>query len=310
MAPPENKNLIALFERLLPAETAHTPTPGVTLFRVAESFQRTPISYQPEIIILLQGEKYVYLGDELYQYNASKYLVVPVPLPAECEGRIEPGAAILGLAIAIDAIELGEIVLNMGSAAAEPPPTILPRGIFEAQMTAPMHDAITRLLQSLAQPDDADARVLAPMIKREILYRALRGENGEILRALAGRNRRFFQIAKVLRQFHESYNQAFDMEALARDLDMSSSTFHSSFKSVTNTSPLQYIKQVRLHKARTLMLQNGLNANVAAMEVGYESASQFSREYKRFFGVPPATDVAGVVGSGEAGLAEREAVGS
>ncbi len=156
-------------------------------------------------------------------------------------------------------------------------------------MNEALYDATIRLLQAIADPQDK--KVLAPMIKREIIYRVLQGEKGEILQALAHRNRRFFQIAKVLQKIHESYSNDFDIEKLAKELDMSSSTFHSSFKAVTDTSPLQYIKNVRLHKARTLMIQDGLNANIAAIQVGYESPSQFNREYKRLFGVTPAKDV-------------------
>ena len=155
-------------------------------------------------------------------------------------------------------------------------------------MSEALYDATIRLLQTIADPQDK--KVLAPMIKREIIYRVLKGEKGEILQALAHRNRRFFQIAKVLQKIHESYSDDFDIEKLAKELDMSISTFHSSFKEVTGTTPLQYIKNVRLHKARTLMIEDGLNASIAATQVGYESPSQFSREYKRLFGIAPAKD--------------------
>jgi AraC-like DNA-binding protein len=155
-------------------------------------------------------------------------------------------------------------------------------------MNEALYDATIRLLQAIADP--RDKKVLAPMIKREIIYRVLQGENGGILQALTHRNRRFFQIAKVLQKIHESYSNGFDIERLAKELDMSSSTFHSSFKAVTDISPLQYIKNIRLHKARTLMIQDGLNAAIAATKVGYESPSQFNREYKRLFGVTPSKD--------------------
>ena len=164
----------------------------------------------------------------------------------------------------------------------------LPKGIYDAPMSEALYDATIRLLQAISDPQDK--KVLAPMIKREIIYRVLRGEKGDILQALSHRNRRFIQIAKVLQKIHELYSSHFDIEKLAKELDMSSSTFHSSFKAVTGTSPLQYIKNVRLHKARTLMIQDGLNANIAAIQVGYESPSQFNREYKRLFDVTPAKD--------------------
>jgi AraC-like DNA-binding protein len=271
----------------MPNETILTTSiKGLSLFRIEHSFPRSPYAYDSQIIILGQGEKQVYLGNDVYTYDASRYLVLPVPLPAECEGSAEPSKPILGLTITIDPIEVGEILLDMEDSRKET--QSLPKGIYDAPMSDALYDATIRLLQAIA--DTQDKKVLAPMIKREIIYRVLRGEKGEILQALAHRNRRFFQIAKVLQKIHESYSSHFDIEKLAKELDMSSSTFHSSFKSVTDTSPLQYIKNVRLHKARTLMIQDGLNANIAAIQVGYESSSQFNREYKRLFGVTPAKD--------------------
>ena len=283
----KQKKLIALFSGIMPNETILTTSiKGLSLFRIEHSFPRSPYAYNSQIIILGQGEKQVYLGNDVYTYDASRYLVLPVPLPAECEGSAEPSKPILGLTIIIDPIEVGEILLDMEDSQKET--QSLPKGIYDAPMSEALYDATIRLLQAIADPQDK--KVLAPMIKREIIYRVLRGEKGEILQALAHRNRRFFQIAKVLQKIHESYSSHFDIEKLAKELDMSSSTFHSSFKSVTDTSPLQYIKNVRLHKARTLMIQDGLNANIASIQVGYESSSQFNREYKRLFGVTPAKD--------------------
>jgi AraC-like DNA-binding protein len=283
----KQKKLIELFTGIMPEETVLTTSiKGLCLFRIEQSFPRSPYSYNSEIIIMAQGEKQVYLGIDEYTYDFSRYLVLPVPLPAECEGRTEPGKPLLGLSITIDPIEVGEILLDMEDSKKET--QSLPRGIYSAPMSEALYDATIRLLQAIADP--LDKKVLAPMIKREIIYRVLKGEKGEILQALAHRNRRFFQIAKILQKIHESYSNDFDIEKLAKEVDMSSSTFHISFKAVTDTSPLQYIKNVRLHKARALMIQDGLNANIAALQVGYESPSQFNREYKRLFGVTPAKD--------------------
>jgi AraC-like DNA-binding protein len=284
----KQERIVALLADLVPHETSlATSIKGLDLFRIERSFPRTPYSYSSEIIILAQGEKQAYLGNDVYTYDSSRYLVLPVPMPIDCEGRAEPGKPILGLTIAIDPIEVGEILLDMEDSPKEA--RSLPKGIYDAPMNEALYDATIRLLRAIADP--RDEKVLAPMIKREIIYRVLQGEKGEILQALALRNRRFFRIAKVLQKIHESYSDDFDIEELAKELDMSGSTFHSSFKAVTDTSPLQYIKSVRLHKARTLMIRDGLNANMAAMQVGYESPSQFNREYKRLFGVTPAKDV-------------------
>lgn len=265
-----------------------TSVKGLTLFKAEESFPRSPFKYNSEIVILAQGKKNVYLGNNVYTYDPSRYLVLPVPLPVECEGITDSGEPIIGLSIVINPIEIGEILLEMENTHKEV--NTLPKGIYSAPMNDTLYDATIRLVQALSSP--ADQKVLAPMIKREIIYRIIQGEKGEILQALAHGNKRFFQIAKVLQKIHKSYSEDFDIENMAQELDMSSSTFHSSFKAVTDTSPLQYIKNVRLHKARTLMLHDGLNANMASIKVGYESASQFSREYKRLFGVTPAKDAA------------------
>ena len=283
----KQKKLIELFTGIMPGETFLTTSiKGLYLFRIENSFSRSPYAYNSEIIILAQGEKHVFLGSDIYTYDSSHYLVLPVPLPAECEGISEQGKPILGLTITIDPIEVGEIILDMEDSKKET--ESLPKGIYAAPMNESLYDATIRLLLAISDP--LDKKVLAPMIKREIIYRVMQGEKGEILQALAYRNKRFFQISKVLQKIHESYSNDFNIEKLARELDMSSSTFHSSFKAVTDTSPLQYIKNVRLHKARTLMIQDGLNANIASIQVGYESPSQFNREYKRLFDLTPAKD--------------------
>lgn len=151
-----------------------------------------------------------------------------------------------------------------------------------------MMDATVRLLEALSSP--SDRRFLGPMIVREIIYRVLCGDKGDALRALAYRNQRFFQIARILDKIHKSYGKKLDLNSLALETGMSISAFHSSFKAVTSMAPLQYIKNVRLHKARMLMIEEGINAYNAAIHVGYESPSQFNREYKRLFGLTPGKD--------------------
>lgn len=281
------KRLTALFTGIMPNETSPSPSiKGLLLFRIENSFARSPYSYNSEIIILVRGAKQVYLGNEVYAYDSSHYLVLPVALPAECEGKAQPGKPILGLTISIDPVEVGEILLNMDDSQKEI--QSLPKGIYSAPMNEALYDTTLRLLQAIADP--LDKKVLVPMIRKEIIFRVLQGEKGEILQALARRNRRFFQIARVLQAINASCSNDFDIEKQAKELDMSTSTFYSCFKAVTDTSPLQYIKNVRLHKARTLMIQEGRNVNQAAIEVGYESPSQFSREYKRLFGATPSRD--------------------
>jgi AraC-like DNA-binding protein len=290
----ENKKrkMVELLLRQLPGESVVTTAiNGVKLYRVEKSFNRKPASYNSEIIIIAHGEKRVYLGDNVYTYNPSRYLVLPVPLPVECEAIVSPDGPLLGITIKVDPLIVGEILLELDETRS--PADDLHKGIYTALMTEGITDTALRLLEALSSPDDG--RILGPMIVREIIYRVLRGENGEALQALAYRDRRFYQIAKVLSKIHQTYHQNHDIMSLATEAGMSMSSFHTSFKAVTDASPLQYIKSVRLHKARELMIQDGINAYNAALRVGYESPSQFNREYKRLFGITPAKDAAGIM---------------
>lgn len=290
----ENKKrkMVELLEQQLPEESVVTTSiNGVKLYRIEKSYNRKPASYNSEIIIIAHGEKRIYLGDNVYTFNPSRYLVLSVPLPVECEAIVSPDGPLLAITIEVDPLIVGEILLELDEIRLQADD--LHKGIYTALMTEGIADAALRLLEALLSPDDG--RILGPMIMREIIYRVLRGENGEALQALAYRDRKFFQIAKVLNKIHQAYHQNHDIKSLAMEAGMSTSSFHTSFKAVTDASPLQYIKNVRLHKARELMIQDGVNAYNAALRVGYESPSQFSREYKRFFGITPAKDAAGIL---------------
>jgi len=285
----ENKRLqmVDLIEHVCPEESVITNwMKGLTIFRTNKPLPRTPVTYDPSIIILAQGQKNIYLGDEIFTYDPLHYLVLSVPLPLECEVISPPDKPILGFAINIDPIVVGELLLDLD----DPLKDVknLPKGIYGARMTDNLFDSAIRLLQSLQS--EKDRRILSPMIEREIIYRVLFGEKGEALQALAYHNQRFFQINRILNKIHKTYYENHDVTILANEAEMSVSTFHNNFKTVTNTSPVQYIKSIRLNKAKVLMTQEGLNAHSAALQVGYESASQFNREYKRYFGITPAKD--------------------
>jgi len=285
-----SNKMIELLNRLVPEEgTVEDIIEKVNLFRITSSAPRMPLSYDPGIIILAQGQKRIFLGDDVYVYNPLNYLVLSVPLPLECETTASPEEPMLGIKIKTDAKIVGEILLTIDSV--QQNIKSIPKGIYSAPLDNLMIDAAVRLLEALSSP--ADSRFLGPMIVREIIYRVLCGEKGDALRALAYRNQHFFQISRILDKIHKSYSKKLDLNSLALETGMSISAFHSSFKAVTNMAPLQYIKNVRLHKAKMLMLEEGINAYNAAIHVGYESPSQFSREYKRLFGSTPGKDTAG-----------------
>lgn len=260
----------------------------VRFMRADGSYPRAAVVYDQRIVIVGQGRKKGYLGGEVYTYDPYNYLVLATPLPFECETEASPEKPLLAVSIGVNPAVIGELLVDMGDdgqARGE-----AQRGIYSTPLTDELIDATVRLLECLHSA--RDSRILGPQIVREITYRVLCGEQGGALRALAIRHGAFGQIARVLKRIHVDYADALDVETLANEASMSVSSFHHNFKAVTATSPLQYLKSIRLHKARMLMVQDGLNASTAAEQVGYESASQFSREFKRLFGASPADESA------------------
>lgn len=267
---------------------------SVQFVRANKPFPRMPVVYEPSIVIVGQGKKIGYLGDRVYTYDPLNYLVLSVPLPFECETQCTPEEPYLAVSIKVDPVTVGELLIEMDDDSAYDRSEAA--GICSTPLTDEMIGATVRLLECLESP--LDSRILGPHNVREIIYRALYGEQGGALRALAIRHSRFSQIARVLRKIHTEFDRELDMGALAGEAGMSVSAFHHNFKAVTSSSPLQYLKNIRLHKARMLMARDGLNAGAAAGRVGYESASQFSREFKRLFGSTPADEAAKWRGSG------------
>jgi len=259
---------------------------GVRFMRSTQRIPRRPVVYEPGIVIIAQGRKRGYLGGRIYTYDAKNYLVLSVPLPFECETEGTPDKPLLGLSVSVDPATVAELLMEMDDVPLQP--VAAPRAIYATPLNDGLCDAATRLLESLRSR--SDARILGPQIVREITYRVLRGEQGGALRAVAARHSHFGQIHKALRRIHTDYSGAIDIETLASESGMSVSAFHHNFKAVTSSSPLQYLKTIRLHKARMLMVNEGLGAGSAAGRVGYESPSQFSREFKRLFGSTPGEE--------------------
>jgi AraC-like DNA-binding protein len=281
------KRLASLLSEVAVHEGTHrTLVEGVEVSRRSRSSPRAPVVYQPKIVVVGQGRKRGYLGDKVYQYDPFNYLVLSVPLPAECEWTASPEEPLLLVAINVDPTMLGEMLLEMD----EPLPPIgpTPRGISTTPMSEELGGAVIRLLECLMSP--LDSHMLGRQTVREIVYRVLQGEQGGALRSLASRDEHFSRIARVLKYIHAEYARPLSAEELARRAGMSVSAFHHNFKLVTASSPLQYLKRIRLDQARRLMAHDGYNASTAARAVGYESPSQFSREFKRLFGVTPVEE--------------------
>jgi AraC-like DNA-binding protein len=266
--------------------TQRTLIEGVEVARVSKPVPRGPVVYQPKILIVGQGRKRAYLGGEVYRYDAYNYLVLSVPLPAECETEASPEEPLLLISISLEPAMLGEMMLELDEPV--PPAAAIPRGISSTPMSEELGGAVIRLLECLKCP--LDSRMLGRQTVREVVYRVLQGEQGGALRALASRDEHFTRIARVLKHVHAEYARPLSVEELARKAGMSLAAFHHNFKLVTASSPLQYLKRIRLDQARRLMAHDGHNASTAARAVGYESPSQFSREFKRLFGVTPVAE--------------------
>lgn len=283
------EELARLLAPLAPGEGIHTcPWPGLEILRADRPQPRAPVVYQPCLCLVAQGSKLAFLGSDSFTYDELHYLVLSVPLPLECEIiEASPERPFLALRLHLEATTLSELLLEVegerkGNGGAQ-------RGIYASPVSEALHDAVCRLVAAAGDP--TDLKVLAPLAEREVLYRLLTGEQGERLRDVALRDSRSHRIAQILRFIQTNYDEPFDIPTIADAANMSPSALHHAFKSVTSSSPLQYLKTIRLHQARLLMLHDGLGAGEAAHRVGYGSESQFSREYRRLFGAPPIRDV-------------------
>ncbi|MCG1034375.1 AraC family transcriptional regulator [Leclercia sp.] len=266
-----------------------TLLPDVRLLYGTQPYARTPVMYQPGIIFLFSGHKIGYINERVFRYDPNEYLLLTVPLPFECETFATEAVPLAGIRLNIDILQLQELLMDIGEDELFRP-SMAASGINSATLTDEILCAIERLLDVMERP--LDARILGKQIVREILYHILLGPGGGALLALVSRQTHFSLIGRVLKRIESQYTENLSVDQLAAEANMSVSAFHHNFKSVTSTSPLQYLKSYRLHKARMMMIHDGMKASAAALRVGYESASQFSREFKRYFGVTPGEDAA------------------
>ena len=248
-----------------------------------------PVLSEPVLGIVVQGKKKALLGEETYLYGAGQYIVLSVALPL-CGFVVEatPDKPYLGFKLNLDPRQLCDIIAQTSPSASNKEDSV--RGLFVSTADTSLLDCAIRLTRLLDSPQDIP--ILAPMIIREIYYRLLMGEQGEAVRQIATSGSNMQRIAEVIQLIKADFTQPMRVEDLAEQVRMSPSSFHHHFKQVTSMSPIQYQKQLRLLEARRLMLAENSNAARAAYDVGYESPSQFSREYRRLFGAPPSRDIA------------------
>ncbi|MDH3064343.1 AraC family transcriptional regulator [Achromobacter insolitus] len=278
--------MISLMQKLAPNEGyTQTTLDSVRLMRSDRPLGRTPVLYEPSIVIVCQGRKLGFLGSDVYVYDAQHYLVLSVPLPFSTETQASPDEPMLALSIRLDLLELSELILQIGETGQ---PEDTPNGMVSTELDDVLAGATVRLLEALTV--SRDARILGPGLVREICYRVLTGAQGGAMRAALAHHGRFGRVAKALKRIHADYAVPLSVTRLAEEAGMSVPAFHANFRTVTQTSPIQYIKSTRLHQARLMMIRDGVTAAAAAGRVGYESTSQFSREFKRLFGRTPVEE--------------------
>jgi AraC-like DNA-binding protein len=280
--------LLERLERHAPSDGEHrTAVPGLTLYR--QSRPRPPASmlYEPALCIIVRGEKHVMLADERYVYKPGRFLLIAADVPVTSEVRVAtPRKPYLALRFTLDATLVADVIAQLGASERSAAPS---RALVVSRADDALLDSIGRMLALLEAPRDQP--VLTPLIMREVTYRLLVGEQGPRLRQIAAGDGQAQRVTRALRWLIAHYAEPLRVDELARHARMSTSALHHHFKSVTAMSPLQYQKSLRLREARRLMLGEGLDAAEASFRVGYESPSQFSREYRRLFGAPPRRDV-------------------
>jgi AraC-like DNA-binding protein len=265
-----------------------TTIPGLLLSRRSAPTQPMSYMFEPSICLIAQGAKRVLLGDETYVYDPHHFLITSVDLPTVVQViQVSREKPCLSLMLKLDQREISHLMAD-----SHLPPPRAPessRGMAIGEVTLPLLTAFQRLIDLLAEPNDIP--ILAPIIQREISYRLLVGDQGARLRQIATSRSPSHQIAQAIEWLKSHYTLSLRIDALAARVHMSTSAFHHHFRRLTAMSPLQYQKWLRLNEARRLMLTEHFNATTAAFQVGYESPSQFSREYRRFFDEPPFRDV-------------------
>ncbi|MGW6276169.1 AraC family transcriptional regulator N-terminal domain-containing protein [Kribbella sp. NPDC055071] len=241
------------------------------------------------LAVIARGGKRLALGDQVYEYGAGQYLVSSVDLPVT--GHVidtGPGPSVLGFGMTLEPATVAELLLQAGPADLPRSPGAARPGIAVSDAPDQLLDAIVRLLRLLDRPRDRKA--LVPLVKREILWWLMTGDQGEIVRQLGLADSSLSHIRRAVRWIRENYTQPFRVEELARLSGMSVSAFHRNFQAVTAMTPIQFQKQTRLQAARLLLVNSPHDITGVGHRVGYDSPSQFSREYRRQFGVPPSLD--------------------
>jgi AraC-like DNA-binding protein len=284
----DREELAALVERYAPSEGIwSTDWPALSFFRADEPNDRSCAMYEPCLGLLLQGNKHILLGDERFEQENGDYLISSIDVPVSAQVmRASRQQPCLCLTLRLDPVRIAEWLSELKL---PKPATATARGLALSPVSGEILDPLLRLVRLLDTP--RDLAVLAPLIERELIYRLLTGEQGARLAQIAVSGGQGQQITRAIQWLKHHYNKPLRISDLANMVNMSASSLHHHFREITAMSPLQYQKVLRLHEARRLLLTEGCDVATAAHRVGYESPSQFSREYSRHHGAPPLRDV-------------------
>jgi AraC-like DNA-binding protein len=289
--PPDTAQLARLIRAYAPHDGSFDLSiPGLCVSRTSRTNTESAHALRlPSLCLIARGAKTVILGEELYEYDPSRMLVFSVALPIAAQvTQASPAEPYLALRLDLDPLKISELILKVFPNGL--PPIQERRAVYVAPAEASIINAAARLMECLAHPGDAD--LLAPLVMDEMLIRLLRSPIGIRVAQMGFIESSVNRVAKAISWLRSNYSQPMKVEALAGLVNMSVSSFHEHFKAVTSMSPLHYQKVLRLQEARRLMLSTMMDAGTASQRVGYLSASQFSREYSRFFGDAPTKDVA------------------
>jgi AraC-like DNA-binding protein len=284
----KREELVERIARAVPDDGSVEPMKGLILRRISTPTEPCHAVAEPAFCVIAQGSKEILLGEERLRYDPYHYLLSTLELPAVNHiAEASKERPFLSFRLDLDPALVSSVMVEAGHAPARNGSDA--RAMTVSPLTPDLLDAAVRLVRLLESP--SEARVLAPLVKREIVYRLLMGEQGDRLRHVAVLGGHSHRIARAVERLREHFDQPLRIDDLARDLGMSVSGFHAHFKAVTAMSPLQFQKQIRLQEARRLLIGEDLDAAGAGFRVGYDDASHFSREYKRLFGEPPMRDV-------------------
>jgi len=280
-----NKIILKQANKLLKKDGLHdTYLNEVKLFKTTTYAPKGPLIYDLCLVLVLQGEKIGYLPNAVLKYDHKNYLVIPTTLPFECETVASVDEPFMCMLVSIDKKVMYELIDSI-SIPISKECNKCELGVFSDKVTPTIEDITLRLLNTLESK--GDSKILGTQILRELFYRIAVGENAHFLRKMFLNTNNESKISRALKSIHDNYSNHLDIPTLARDEDMSVSSFHTHFKKITSHTPLQYIKKIRLNKAKDFIAKHHYQVNDTAYAVGYESISQFSKDFKSYFGYPP-----------------------